>query len=264
MRWFQSLSHLIYGCHIWCGFHHPGHILQALLDCLLQELTPSSCIGKLGCLPEPIKNGFRNGLNHVPTFYKTIWLVMRTKFGQAWMVCEPSKPRLKDEMSHGAWCFHYTCDRCLRCQGLWLEECCVSCKVRHSTGWSEHSQQQWKKQPVSQFQCSMVDVPWNQPIHFASEAYVHFVAFANASSEVLSACAGLLESWKRGKSQHENVGRVVKPWSQWLTTSGAWEITRVVLIDHYYHWICFIVEDSYCCSSLCWIWLLLMLSQNIG
>ena len=49
----------------------PGHILQALLDCLLQELMPSNCIGKLGCLPGP-----------VGPFSVHEWLMRIAKFGQ--------------------------------------------------------------------------------------------------------------------------------------------------------------------------------------
>ena len=108
-------------------------------------------------------------------------------FRQPQVVCEPSKPQLGAEMS----CFHDTFDLCLRVQGLWLEEYCMSFKGQHSTGFSQRfTQWNFSSQAIKFQHVSTIDVPRNQPI-----AYVHFVAFANASSEVLSACAGPLESW---------------------------------------------------------------------
>ena len=71
-----------------------------------------------------------------PTFYNTInttWLVRIAKFRQPQVVCEPSKPQLGAEMS----CFH-AFDLCLRVQGLWLEEYCMSFKGQHSSGWSKN------------------------------------------------------------------------------------------------------------------------------
>ena len=82
-------------------------------------------------------------------------------FRQPQVVCEPSKPQLGAEMS----CFHDTFDLCLRVQGLWLEEYCMSFKGQHSTGFSQRfTQWNFSSQAIKFQHVSTIDVPRNQPI----------------------------------------------------------------------------------------------------
>lgn len=133
------------GIHIWCRAHSAG------TAGLSPAGTDAFQLHRKAWMPGRAQRA--PGMAWIiwnPTSYNTIntiWLMRIAKFRQPQVVCEPSKPQLGAEMS----CFHDTFDLCLRVQGLWLEEYCMSFKGQHSTGWSKHLQQQWKKQPVSSF-----------------------------------------------------------------------------------------------------------------